>query len=236
MTATFWDQVQKLAEEAPEAGYANVNFGKLTAIPVVINWTTDGDGVRKPERKPLKDGAALAEGESLEIQFKVEISELNPNLEFDYERSVPVRKSGRVKTDWSEIVLPSLEYVFGKDWGKAIIGKNPYVLVEDAANIAGKASATGRVYGVPKFLQVFKSKAECQAARDIRFAKHDAATPVPAEEGAVETDGPVVDDAVIKQVKSLVDSVGEKKAAKMLESRPFGDFDPEFLLGLLKTE
>lgn len=234
MAPQFWDQVQKMAEEAPEAGFPQVNFGQLTAVPVVIRWSSntseDGTVVRSPERRALKDGETLAEGEGLEIQFKVEISELNPQLEFDYERSVPVRKSGRVKTDWAEIVLPSLEKVFGKDWGRAIIGKHPYVLVEDVTNIAGKSSKSGKLLGVPKFLAVYKNREECKTARDARFTKPVTAVAVPEEESATAVQMPTPDEKIIKQVKSLVGSVGATAAKKMLEGHPFGEFDPDYLL------
>lgn len=223
----FWKNVQGMADEAPEAGYANINFGKLIVKPMVVKWTTGDDGSRKPEKSELVPGKALGEGESLELNIKVLISELNPKLEFDYERNVPVRKSGRIKTDWSEIVLPSFEKHLGKNWAEAL-EKQPYVAIEDEPNVAGKATATGRVYGIPKLIAVYENKAACVAARDEKFKKYDA---VPAVDGEVS-----IPAETVKQVASLIKSVGEATALKMLqESKPFGDYDPDVLIALAKA-
>lgn len=226
MADSFWSQVQHLAEEAPEAGFAAINYGKLVATPMILKWERNGE-VRTPVRTPLKAGQTIGEGESLEINFKILISELNPNLQFDYERSIPVRKSGRVKTDWSEIVLPSLEATFGKNWAQAL-EKQPYVEVEDVGNIQGKTSSTtGKVYGVPKFLRVFKGKAEAMEARAKRFPPREGEVPE-SETSSGELNA--VPEEVLLQVKSLIASVGPKKAKKMLENKPFGEYDADDLL------
>ncbi|HEY6020429.1 MAG TPA: hypothetical protein VIY48_11115, partial [Candidatus Paceibacterota bacterium] len=159
MSPDFWTTVQEAVENAPEAGYANVNFGRLIFTPMRVTWETV-DGARHPTKEPFKDGDSIGERESLEFNVVVKISELNTQLDFDYERNVAVRKSGRVKTDWSEIVEPSLIAVFGKEWHKVFkAGKTIWVEVEDVPNVAGKASAQGKVYGVPKFLRRFKDRA-----------------------------------------------------------------------------
>lgn len=224
----FWKSVQGMADEAPEAGYANVNFGKLVVTPMVTHWTTDDEGKRHPEKKELKEGQSLADGETLELNVKVMISELNPKLEWEYERNIQVRKSGRVKTDWSETVLPSFEKYLGKDWAE-VLSKQPYVAVEDEPNLAGKASAKGNVYGIPKLIAVYKNKAACAAARDEKFKKRGDAAIVPDDNAAVPS-------VVVEQVKSLIKSVGEAAALKMLtDSKPFGDYDAETLIGLAKA-
>src|SRR5574341_1006516 len=142
--ADFWSTVQDAADNAPEAGYANINYGRLDVIPRAVSWHTteeyndQGKKKRESTKRDMKEGDTLKEGESLELNFIVNISELNPNIQFEYERNVTVRKSGRVKTDWSEIVEPSLIAVFGKQWAKAILGKGLYVEVEGVPNVAGK--------------------------------------------------------------------------------------------------
>jgi hypothetical protein len=223
MADNFWSQVQVMADEAPEAGFAAVNFGKLVATPNVLTFVTDENGKRNAVRTQLKPGHALGEGESLEIEFKVLISELNTALEFEYSRNVNIRKSGRVKTDWSEIVLPSLETVLGKDWAMAL-EKQPYVEVEDVPNIAGNTSKSGKIFGVPKLVRVFKNKTECAEARNKRFPPRENSAAVGEEETGLE-----FPDDVIEQAKSLIKSVGEKKARKMLTSKPFGEYEADAL-------
>lgn len=223
----FMNQVQQLADDAPEAGFVNVNYGKLTVKPMVVIWR-EVDGIRSPDKRDLVSGYQLQEGETMELVFTVNISELNPNLTFEYERNVPVRKSGNKKTDWDEIVRPSLEKVFGKQWAKAVIGATPYVAVEDFPNVAGKASSNGKVYGVPKLIAVYKSKAECQAARDERYKNRGEPAAADASVG--------VPEAIIAQVKGLVNSIGAKAAYGALTNKPFGDYEPAMLFEVAELE
>lgn len=223
----FWDQVEEIAENAPEAGYSNVSFGRLIATPQVIWWTTEGEGeskVREAHRKPFEDGYQLKEGESMEVNFVVKISELNPNLQFEYDRTVSIRKSGKQKTDWWEIVLPSLERVFGKKWAQAM-GAQPYVAVEDVPNIGNKTTKKdpSKVWGVPKFIEVYPTKEACIAARDARYGGSAAA---PASSSAE------IPGEVIQQVKGLINSVGKDKALGMLADKPFGPYEPATLIEL----
>lgn len=218
--------LKQYADEAPEAGFAPVNYGRLTATPMVVTFGKGDDKHAPPERKPMKDGQTLAQNQQLELKIEVNISELNPSLQFEYERSVAIRKSGRNKTDWSEIVLPSLIAVFGEDWADAIL-KSPYVEVEDVNNVNQTMNKAGtRVLGVPKFLRVFKNKAECVAAREARFGGAGASS------GSGSGDVSSVPGEIIEQVKGLAKSVGRDAAAKMLESHPFGPYEPENLLEL----
>jgi hypothetical protein len=220
-------QLIDASDNAPEAGFAPVNYGKLDVVINAISWKDKVKGVR-----PLKAGEKASNGETLELEFSVEIAEFNPALEFKYTRNVPIRKSGRQLADWAEIVLPSLEKVFGGNgaWAKAILA-HPYVEVEDAPNINGGVSKSGKVWGVPKFLSTFKTTAECQAARDKRFGPSGTSGTAPAN---VPSGTP--DATVIGQVRSLIQSVGEKMAHDMLaEKKPFGDFDADQLIALAKA-
>ena len=219
MTSTLWNKVKTYSDQAPEAGFVNTNFGKLICTPVVVTWKTVDD-VRSVDKRPLKDGEELQDGEQLELNFKVLISELNPALTFEYERSVPIKNSGSQKTDWDEIVRPSLEKVFGKNAWADAIEKQPYVAVDDTPNLAGRASSAGKVYGVPKIVAKYASKAECEKAKDLRYHKKEE----------VASSEPTAD--AIEQAKSLIASVGDKKARTMLDKKPFGDFDPDTLFAL----
>ncbi len=216
--------LQQAADAAPEAGFAPVNFGKLIVEPFVKSFGTGGDKHAPPTIEPMKDGQKLAPNQILVFKFTVNISELNPALQFEYERDVNIQKSGRNKTDWSEIVLPSLVKVFGDNWGEAV-SKQPYVEVEDVPNVNGTvAKSSGKVLGVPGFLRAFKSKADCQKAREARFGSAAVASSASTNGGAS------IPDAVVAQVKSLVSSVGEETALTMLANKPFGDYEPDDLL------
>ena len=214
--------LQQQADEAPEAGYINVNYGKLTVNPQVITWTGDKDN-RTPVRTPLKAGQPLTNQQTLELEFDIDISEFNPALEFSYTRRVNVKKSGTIKTDWGEITEPSLIDVFGKNWAKAVMAQ-PYVEVEDAPNIAGKAGKTGKLFGVPKFLRVFASKAECAEAREERYGKGDGSS-----------GGGIAPDATVKQVSELIASIkNDDTVMEMLNNKSFGDYDAKDLFDRAK--
>ena len=221
-------QLIEANDNAPEAGFASVNYGKLDVTINAISWKDKVKAVRA-----LKSGEKASNGETLELEFSVDIAEFNPALEFKYTRNVPIRKSGRQLADWAEIVLPSLEKTFGGNgaWAKAILA-HPYVEVEDCPNINGGTSKSGKVWGVPKFLSTFKTSAACQAARDKRFGQSGTASGTAPANVASGTP----DATVIGQVKSLIQSVGEKMAHDMLaEKKPFGDFDADNLIALAKA-
>jgi hypothetical protein len=225
MTASnLWNKVKTYADSAPTAGFVNVNYGKLIVTPLVVEWK-EVDGVRSPVKHALKEGEELQEGQQLELSFKVMISELNPALTFEYERNVPVKNSGGQKTDWDEIVRPALEKVFGKNAWADAIEKQPYVAVEDTPNLAGRASGSGKVYGIPKVTAKFASKEECVKAHDARYHKKGDA-------GAEEVDPTQPSPEAIEKTVALIASVGEKKARTMLDKKPFGDFDPDILFAL----
>ena len=225
MSNEIFSSLQQLADEAPEAGYINVNYGKLTINPMVVSWPNEAVGGKKtPKKVPLKAGYVLNAQESLELEVLIDIQEFNQELQFSYKKNVPVKKSGTVLTDWGEIVEPSLIAVFGKAWtSKAML--NPYVEVEDVAGVSGKASDKGKVYTAPKFLRAFENKAECAAAREAKYGKKAGGS-----SSAPTNNTPP--DAVLKQVKALIGSVGADATLTMLESKSFGDFEPANLLKL----
>jgi hypothetical protein len=77
------------AENAPEAGFGpQSNFGLHTITPYAVVF--HGRGVAPT--KTVLDGP-LPEGASLELQYEIKISELNPALEFDYKRNINVQKA-----------------------------------------------------------------------------------------------------------------------------------------------
>lgn len=226
--------LQEMADNAPQAGYGpNVNFGKLTVIPTIISWKetgetfTDDSGkekkVRVVQERPLKKGdkADTGKGEYIRLKFMVNIQEFNPGLEWSYERDVDMKVSGpRAKTNWSEIVLPSLIATFGDDWSKKIV-KSPYVSVEDADDFNGTVSKkSGKILSCPKFIAVYRNRSECEKAWRDKYSKKSESS-----DGAIP-------DEVIGQVKGLVTAVGNniEQAVEMLNNKPFGNYDPKELL------
>lgn len=229
MSNSLFSKIKTYADEAPAAGFVNTNFGKLIVTPIVVSWSTDPDsGIRSVKKLPLQEGQELTKDEQLELSFKVMISELNPALTFEYERSVPIKNNGSQKTDWAEIVLPALEKTFGKNAWADAIEKQPYVAVEDVNNVAGRASSSGKVYGVPKITAKYASLDECKKARDLRYPKREEAGAAVAEE--VDPNKPTED--AITQTRSLIESVGEAKARTMLKKNPFGAYDIDVLIAL----
>lgn len=216
-----FDVLEQMIEEAPEAGFAAVNYGKLTVKMSGISWVD-----RKPIRRELKKGERVNPGETLELEFTVHISELNPALEFEYTRNTSIRKSGRVLSDWQEVVEPSLKATFGDKYVEKLF-KEPYVCVEDVDNVTGNTSKkTGKLLGVPKFLAVYADKAACQKARDERFGASGTTAAAPAQATAT-----TLTPEIVGQTKALIQSVGVDMARSMLaEKKPFGDFDADTLV------
>lgn len=226
MASKLGSALQDYSNTAPEAGFGpNVNYGRLTATAMVKRFKGKGE---QPEEFPFKDGYTLKAKEFLFLKVAVDIQEFNPNLQFEYERKVDIRRSSATqKSDWSEIVLPSLEAVFGANWGDAIL-KSPYVELEDVPNVSGTVSKSGRVLTVPKFVKVFKNKQECAAAREARFGQS-----ADGDESS-SGDGAAVPEGIAQQVKALISSLGgnEDTARTMINaSHPFGtEYDTDDLI------
>lgn len=194
----FLDQVQKYADEAPEAGFRQLQYGKLTITPLVVTW--GGKGVA-PVVNEMAEGQELKDRETLRLRFSIDIQEFNPQLEFEWYREVDVRKSGKGadnKTDWGEIVEPSLRDVFG-DKQALTKAQGAYVEVEDVPSTRGtytnKQGETKQLNTV-KFLRKFANKEECLVARNETYKKsEDTVSGLPAN--------------VVEQVKNLYQSVSQ---------------------------
>lgn len=226
---SFADKVAKAVEEAPSAGFTNVNYGRLTTAVNVLKWVGGKGEPRTPVRTPFREDQELGNGENLELTFTIHISELNPALEFDYERNILIQKSkedGSVKTDWTETVEPSLVAVFGADWPKIVTGKKALYVAAEHVNSVKLPKEGKKNYGVPKFIEKYNSLEECSAARDARYGKSDG-------EASDELGIPA---AVIEQAKALLKSVkGNKTTLKtMLASNPFGEYDADAIMAELE--
>lgn len=230
---SFADKVKETIDNAPAAGFVNVNFGKLKVDVNVLEWK-DIEGVRTPVRVPFTDDTKLRQGQDLELTIEIGISEFNPKLEFEYTRQVIVRKSSEDKkflTDWSEIVEPSLIAVFGKDYASIITDKKKviYVAAEHVDSLRPPKEGK-KNFGVPKFIERYKNAAECAAAREERYGKKDEAA------GGDEALG--IPKSVMDQVRALSQSLGgnRKQLKKALDGKPFGNYDTDAIIEELDSE
>jgi len=213
------DIINEQVEEAPISGTNFVNFGKLTTTVEYRSWS-DAENTyvrRTPARGERLNKEA---GEVMEFNFAVDIAELNPKIEFTYERNqIAVLNSGKNLTNWGEVVKPSLIEAFGADWARAIF-KHPYVAVQDVTDVNGKTSKkSGKVLSTIKFLASYPDKAACVAARDAKYTK----SATPAANGAIPA-------KVIEQARSMFEGVGKNEGTfmQLLEQHPYGDqYEPE---------
>lgn len=188
--SSFMDSVNKLIKEAPaiQGGGNFINFGPLKVTPLVVTFKGTGTPNKQTlqeymEEQGLEEGdpIELGDRESFQLQFEIDVSQINPALNFKYQREVAVLNSNdKIKTDWDTTVLPSLVKVFGKDWHTKLIpngSKKPktfYVAAENADSLK-RVKEGKKNYGVPKFIAVYDSLEACKQARDERYPPRDDA-------------------------------------------------------------
>lgn len=225
-----FDLLNEQINNAPTAGFGpSVTFGKCLLKVQVISWDRSSGSPVIVEKD--WDGASkLKDGENFRMVFTINVKEFNPSLEKDWVRKIDVKKSGRKSdgtknpkalTDWEETVLPSLLKVIGPDYAKKLLGKGVYVEVQEIDTVVldkngnpkswvQKAVNEGqedrvRVNTAPKFVRSFKSKEECQAAREERFGKKDEEQ----HEEEEEEQGNKVPKKAINEFKALVSSLND---------------------------
>jgi hypothetical protein len=228
MKMNFADKVDQLIEEAPVAGFANVNYGKLAFEVSILSFVdkADGSGAREAYRVPYVD-RPLKDGENIELTFEIGIMEINPKLTFNFKRNVIMKKTsadGKTKADWDQVVLPSLIATFGKDWAKVISDpKKPVYVAAEAPDSVQPIKEGKKNYGTIKFIQKFKNLEECKAARDERYGSKGE---------AVEEDGVGIPAAIIDQAKGVWASLKGNEATfrKMMASDPFSAYDVDAIL------
>lgn len=198
-----YELLAEIAEEAPAAGgnASWTNYGRVWMDNLqVSHWDNDSKSFVK---RPYESGK-LEKGETIEFQLHQDIKEFNPALNFDKTWYVQVRNSGKGKknkTDWGEIIHPSIEKVF-KTLGaffKAMSGNGVYCAVEDFNT--DRQNAKGYDITAPKFVTVYKNKAECEKARAAVVKKSESFPPEPSEK-------------VVNEFKGAVDALGGVDAAR----------------------
>lgn len=219
--------LQEAIAHAPDAGFINLNYGQLTVLPQIVSWGKDPNDPtqRVKHARPMIKGdhADDKRGETLELQFSINVGEFNPALTFSYERNIPVRNStAKDKSDWTEIVEPALIKVLGKDWLKKVV-ERPYVCVEDVVNCNGTVSKKSKKpLTVPKLIAVYANAAECAAARDKQYG---------SAAGSAESEL----TAVVDQVKGLINAMAGDldEVSKILKTQPpYTNYDADQLLAL----
>lgn len=251
------DKIKKYVKEAPVAqGGTNINFGALTAEPVVV--TFHGKGV-KPTKLTLAEYAEerdtdpaeveLEENDQLQIHFSIAVQELNPNLTFpSVDRDIAIIASGpKVKTDWSEIVEPSLVKVFGANWEEALFGKGNkpakpvYVAAEMVDSLRpakqNPDGTPGKVYTMPRFIAKYATREECEEARDERYGKPADVEGADIDVEDEDDDTPEFPANVLKQVWGLYKS-GKKNDRNVLgliaKNKQWNAYDADELLAAAK--
>ena len=215
------DTLNAAIAAAPEAGFVNVNFGRLTIKPMIVEWGAKDTATGKSKKvvRALRPGE---KSDNIEIHIIVDIREFNQALEFDYDRNVPLRKSSdRGKSDWTEIVEPALVQLLGQHWTQ-VAKTHPYVAVEDVPNVNKMTSkSTGKVYNVPKLIAVYSSMLECKTARDARYSGSSKA----ADEEM---------KSVVEMVRGLISAVGGnlEEVRPLLDTEPYNKYNAEQLIVL----
>lgn len=251
----FADKVKKMVDDAPvvTGRGTNVNFGPLVVTPLVVRWKGQGN---QPDKMTLDeymkahglkedDDIELEEGkESFQLHYDIDVSDLNPSLNFHYERDVSVQNSNKtnkdpkkwVLTDWDETVLPSQVKVFGENWYSRILpnGKKAapelWVAAENVDSLVPPKEGK-KNYGVPKFVGIYKDRDACIKARDERYPpREESGQAVDSEDEEIQ-EGEFPTD-VLESVVNLYNSTrkNRKSTLKMLESQPFGEYDPAEVL------
>ncbi len=246
---SFADKVKKMVENARTitAG-TNINFGPMTVTPLVVTFKGKGN---QPDKETLQEymdrngigsdeDPELGKNESFQLHFDIDVSDLNPSLNFHYERDIAILESNHsgktpILTDWSEIVLPSLIATFGDNWYTRILpnGKKPapvlWVAAEQVESLK-PVKEDGKVYKVPKFIAVYKNREECIAARDERYPSKEEASG--GEDGSDEETE--FSEELLNDVYALYTSAKKNRKAtlKLLSQKPYenqGDDDEALL-------
>ena len=187
--------VQKLLDEAAVAAANSgirTNMGRLTLRLRYLQWVNS-----MPTEVSIDKYRELGKRErSMELTVMVDIQELNPSLDFEYERRVMMHSK-----DWFEHWQRSLIEYFELDneitdeslskkerqieMNKLVMTKTgalagKYVLLADEEQ--SKQKDTDKIYRTPALLAVYDSREECFDAYEERFGKRPAgAAPVAKE-------------------------------------------------------
>lgn len=259
---SFANKVKQFIKDAPVASSGtNINYGPLTLVPMIITFHGQGS---TPDKRTLAeyaeakgvdvDDVELEKDDSFQLHMRIGVQEVNPGLSFEaVERDISVVNSSlKTKTDWQEIVLPSLEKVLGKDWYEKYIpaeGKKApvvYVAAEMVDSLRTPKMVTdpetgkqvpGKNYGVPKLIAKYASLEECIAAHDERYPQRGGAVAAGDEgdedEGDDEGEEGEIDEEVLNQVYKVYKSSKSNRKntiALVARNKAWKEYDAETLV------
>ncbi len=226
-----FDRFDEAIEDAPTAGFGpQVNFGKMIGKISVLHWDSG-----KPTETPYTN-QKVSKPDYLRITFESDMSEFNPALAKLYTRRVDIRTSNKsgsedkwTLTDWSETISMNLINTLGKDWAKKLL-KGFYAMWEDVETVEKDkqgnqkgftAKESGKFYTntVPRFTTIFKSKAECQTAREERFNRSNGSS-----------SGSDIPADVIGQVQGLLKAGLDDEQLQEVLKGSFPDYEPDVLI------
>jgi hypothetical protein len=235
----FWsqygDEVLGEAEKAAAEGLTRSSFGKLSLKNRYYFFSGSpetGWGVEDCDfetyRKRMGD-PKLKRSTALDVIFTVDVQEMNPSLEFQFERGVRVGQP-----DWVKTLVPSIEAVFGtgsmgaKKRGATMASLNgAYVEVHSVPQQPKKNDKhinreTGQPYTTVSLARVFENKDECAKAYVEVFGEPGEVTlpPFPPDYGDEETWAKIRDENVIPEIgQMLSDEKGEELIVTLLSKK-----------------
>lgn len=239
-----FDLLDELINDAPTAGFGpRVSYGKLTIKKIEIaHWKGSKEQGRKIVTRPFVAGdtADKSKGEYIQMTLALDVKELNPSIDWDWERRVDVKKSNTQtgdKTNWSEVIEPSFVTVIGKDWSRQLDPRRGvYVAIEEPVTVEKKKTYKDREGNEKnnttiRLLSKFKSLAECKAARDLRFAKNED-----DDDFVIGADDDIP-ASVIAEVRGLVEAVDEDELEGILKNTaPYSQYSYEALMNAVNTD
>lgn len=236
----------EIVKNAPTAGFGpSATFGKCVLDTIqLVHWDTTQ---KKFVSRDWNGTDKAAEKEYFQITLVIDLSEINPALDFEWKRRIDIKHNGRTSkgekdlknlTDWDETIEPSLLSAIGKDWLKKL-SKGVYVEVEDAETVELDKNGNKRSYvkrdrttkepivdeATGKEIRVVNT-----APRFIRSFKSKAECLAAREEKYGNKEGEASsDDAVpasyIKDFKGLVESLSLEGAIEVVDAqKPFGEY------------
>lgn len=170
----FYNDFAKAAEEA-EKFSERVNFGKLTFGETrYVHFKQDENGdfeetlvVTAEQYRMLPTGQR-----QMEIRFEVDVQEFNPNLDWTFWVNVPIRGG---KSDWSKVVLPSLQKALGKAKTQDLGGLLKY-LDGKYVQVRSVPQLNSPDFNTLEFVKVYSSRDDCFADWNARFGEGRAQT------------------------------------------------------------
>lgn len=167
----FWNVVDEAADAADQP-LPRYQYGQLTVKPgQYIHWVDKNPIDVTPEefnKLPVKE-------RSLKILFSINVKEMNPELDWEYERMLRPGES-----DWHKILKPSIVALMGKDsMSKGNYSKTLQELSGKYVEAADVTQTKNPEYNTIQLLRIFESRDACFTAYKERFGDSVASSAAP---------------------------------------------------------